>query len=71
MADTETALRKLVATELVLVIHPDPPATLKYQTDTTAFSQPEGIVFTSPQRRTGVMVREEIEGTGVPVSFIR
>jgi len=71
MAESGTAIKKLVIPEPILVIRPAPSATLKYQTDSTAFSQPDGVIVDSPQRRTGVMIREEFEGTGIPVSFIR
>lgn len=67
--EKETALRKLVVNEPVLVIRPT--ASLRYQSDVTASSQPEGVIVQSPVRRTGVMVREEIESTSIPVSFIR
>ena len=65
-----TAIRTLVVHEPMLVIRPA-SATLKYQTDNTAFSQPEGVIVDSPVRKNGVMVREEFESTAVPVSFIR
>lgn len=71
MAERGTAIKTLVVHEPTLVIRPAPSVTLKYQTNTTAFSQPEGIIVNSPVRRTGVIVREELESTAVPVSFIR
>jgi hypothetical protein len=70
MSDTETAVRKLVEQEPVLIIRPA-VASLKYQTDTTASSQPEGVIVQSPLRRTGVVIRETFESTSVPLSFIR
>lgn len=71
MPNTETALVKTVVPEPVLVIRPTPSATLKFQSDCTASSQPEGVVFNSPLRPSGVVVREAFEGTGLPTSVIR
>ena len=71
MAGLPTAIRTLVIHEPMLVISAVPFATLKYQTDNTASSTPEGVLVNSPVRRTGVMVREEFESTAIPVSFIR
>jgi hypothetical protein len=70
MPNTETALVKTVIPEPVLVIRP-PFATLKFQCDCTASSQPEGVVFNSPLRPVGVVVRQEFKGTGIPTSVIR
>ncbi len=69
MAERGTAIRTLVVHEPMLVIRPA-SAILKYQTDNTAFSQPEGVIVNSPVRRTGVIVREECESTAVPMSVI-
>jgi hypothetical protein len=70
MKEQGTAVNVLVVNEPVLVIRPL-AATLKYQTDTTASSQPEGVIVNSPSRLNGVMIREEAQSTGIPVSFIR
>jgi hypothetical protein len=69
MAEQSTAVRTLMVHEPMLVIRPN-SATLKYQTDNAAFSQPEGVIVSSPVDRTGVIVREEFESTAVPESFI-
>ena len=72
MTELGTAIRSLVIHEPMLVIRTGPLAMLKYQTNTTAFSCPEGVLLDSPMPRTGVMVREEVEsGTAIPISFIR
>jgi hypothetical protein len=53
----------------VIVIRPV-TAVLKYQTSTTACSQPEGMLVTTPVQPDGVFVREECENTAVPISLI-
>lgn len=57
-----TAVGTLVHRESMIVIRPV-TAVLKYQTDNTSFSQPEGVIVNSPLLRTGVIVREEPEST--------
>jgi hypothetical protein len=71
MADTETALVKTVVPEPVLVIRPTPSASLKYQTDTTAVAQPEGVILHSPLPPSGTVVRETFESTSVASLIIR
>jgi hypothetical protein len=53
----------------VIVIRPV-TAVLKYQTNNTASSQPEGMIVTTPVQPNGVFVREECDTTSVPISFI-
>ncbi len=65
-----TAERPLVQREPVLVFHAAPTAVLKYQVNSTAFSQPEGVSVSTPTRLGGVIVREESETTAVPVTLI-
>lgn len=68
MSEQGTGTRALIA-QPVIIIRPV-TAVLKYQTNNTAFSQPEGVIVTTPVQPDGVVVREESESTSVPISFI-
>jgi len=68
MNNPGTVTRALIA-QPVVIIRPV-TAVLKYQTDNTAFSQPEGVIMTTPVQPSGVVVREECETTAVSISFI-
>ena len=64
MKEQGTAINALVGNERVFVIRPL-AATLKYQTDYTASSRPEGMIVNSPLYLNGVMIREEAQSTSV------
>jgi len=56
--------------EPVLIIRMAPATVLRYQTDNTAFTRPENVIFSSPSLAQAVAIREVIIGTSVPTSLI-
>lgn len=67
--DSETA-KPLMPHEPFIVIRMVPGAVLKYQSDKTASSAPEGVTINALLLSGGVAVREELRTTGINTSFI-
>ena len=68
--EPSTAVRSLLIHEPAIVVRPSPFVVFACQSDTTAAAYPEGIIVSSPARIGGVAVRQEEEGTSIPLPFI-
>ncbi len=70
MPELTTAVHSLVRREPTLIFRIAPFASLRHETNNTASSQAEGIIFAAPTQTTGVVVREEFETTVAPVLYL-